>query len=193
VTEQREELLTDSASKLVLLKAGEERNIHFRELAELTGVDHYRVKKLARELEKHSFISFEKGLYLDVGERNVNSLGRFKDNIEQFAESNKTRLLKNNLEASKRIKQRLDELKENKEATDSMRKEKRIEKQIENIENVLSRRNGFESAEDVLKTSARISRIGRLFCGSQDLHGCNIERKAKCFATINLLFEGRLR
>ena len=192
MTEQKEELLTDPASKLVLLKAGEERKIHFKKLAKMTGVGHYRVKEMARELEKHRFITFDKGLYLDVGERNVNSLKQFRDNIRHFAESNRTRLLRDNLEASKRIKERLSELREEKNNTDSVSKEKKIEKKIENIENVLSRQNSLESAEDVLQTSARFSRVERLFCDSQDIHGCNIERKSKCLFTINLLFEGRL-
>lgn len=193
MTEQREELLTDPATKLILLKSGDERDIHVKKLAEMCGIDPYRVKERAKELDKHRFVTFQKGLYIDVKEENVDSLKRFRKSIEHFANSNSSQLLKNNLEASKRIKQRLNELEEQKSETDSVKKEKDLDKQINHIKEALERENSFESPQDVLSTSARISRIDRVFCGSDNLHGCNVERKAKCLSTIKNLFQARIR
>jgi len=192
VTEKREELLTDPASRVLLLKSGEERNIHIRKLAKMTGVDPYRAKERAKELNKHRFITFEKGLYVDVNERNAEALKRFKHNIEHFVENNSEKLLKNNLVASKRIKERLEELKNEKNETDSVSKEKKLEKQINHIEEALDRENSLEDPGQILETSARLSKVSRLFCGSQELHSCNVERKAKCFFTIDKMFEGRI-
>lgn len=190
VTWQKEELLNDPAARLVLYRTGKQRKEHVKKTAAATGLQVYRVRKRARSLEQHGFLRLEKGKILNMRDAHIEALKRYHEDLQGFAYNRHTDLRKMIQEASDRLEQEKERLKEQKASTDSVKKEKKLEKKIRFIEEVVERQE-TRSPVDALKTYSRHHRALSSF-EEVEIHGSNFVRKARTVSVLEGLFNDSL-
>ncbi|WP_414838217.1 hypothetical protein ACK3SF_02345 [Candidatus Nanosalina sp. VS9-1] len=182
MTRQREELLNDPAAYIILKKAAGQGEKDLEELSSEIGVEHYRVKKRSRELEKHGFAEVRQGRKILFQDRHREKLEAFHDSITDFAESHHERLSGSFEEASEQLRNELEKLESEKEETDSVKKQKMIERKIEVFEEALDQETG--SPEKSLQAFSRVHRVRKFVGLDVEFHGFNPVRKARTMVKI---------
>lgn len=192
MTRQKEELLTDSASRLIIYQAGLHREKKIDEMAELTGLKTYRVRRRSRELEKHGFITVDKGLSLKMLDRNVEALQRFKDNLSKFADRRSDTISHMIEEASQQVEEKIKELENMKKETESVTAQKKYEARIQLLEEALQEKD-YSSPEECLHRFSELERVRKRFCSAEEIHGCNIVRKSRTLRGLDEIFSNEFR
>jgi DNA-binding transcriptional regulator YhcF (GntR family) len=182
VTRQREELLNDPAAHLVLRKTASEGEKDIEELAGEIGVEHYRVRKRSRELETHGFARVQQGRKIIIEDGHREKLEAFRDSLLNFAEKHHERLSRNFDETSKVLNDKLEELEKEKKETDSVKKEKKIDRKLEAVEEALDQET--DSPRKSLQAFSRVHRARKFLDLDVEFHGFNPVRKSKTLTKV---------
>ena len=189
MTRQKEELVNDPAAFLILKKASGHGEKSFEQLSRDIGVEQHRARKRARGLESFGLIKFEKGrkiVFEDKHERRVKS---FRDSILDFAENHHERLSGNFLKASEQLQEAVENLKQEKKSTESVREERKIEKKIEAVEKALDQEH--DSPRKSLKAFSSVHRARKFISVDVEFHGFNPVRKAKTLSRLEEVLDER--
>lgn len=189
MTRQKEELVNDPAAFLILKKASGSGEKDFEELVEEIGVKEHRTKKRARGLESHGFLKVEEGRKISFDDSHERKVKSFRDSILDFAENHHERLSGNFQQASERLEEALQELREEKESTDSVRKEKKLDRNIEAVEEALDQE--YDSPRKSLKAFSRVHRARKFVSVDVEFHGFNPVRKSKTLSKLEEVLDER--
>jgi DNA repair exonuclease SbcCD ATPase subunit len=190
VSREKEEILTDPGNHAVLRQLASEEEIELQEAAEAAGMEENRLRERSEDLEKHGFIEKNYsagGISLRLSRGN---LEEFSEDILDFLDEHEERIEQNLESEEKHLADLKRDLEQRKEETNVLKKEKKLERQIEVVEDVLDSIGEFSSPEEKLEAFSRVHRVHQVFdSGRGEFTFFNPRRKVKALRKAREVLE----
>lgn len=188
--EELEEIINDPGNQALLKESAKQKEIKIEELAEKTGMDHSRTKDKIKALEKKKLVQLDRSEIPAILKLNRENLKKLNKEIKQF-HKDKRHVILDNLEDDKELLQQAkEELKEKKNETTVVTKQKRFESQIEAIQKVIEKIDSAKTDNELFNAHASTHRVLKLTeSRDKDFHSFNPYRKLKASRKIDGILE----
>jgi len=189
VTREKEELLNDPGNYTLLKHVSRHGSQELGEVEEKTGIGSERLKHKSKILHEKKFLERnhgQSGIVLEINQETSTNLEDFRQEIEEFIEE-KSGVLDGSIEEERMdLEKARKKLEYEKEDTDLVGRQRKIERKIKAIDSALekleSREDGSRELFEAFSTSHRIL----IFLNEREgeFHGFNPARKLKTLEKI---------
>lgn len=164
MTSELEELVNDPGNHAVLKALAAEEKMHIQQLSDQTGIPSERLRDKISHLEEQNFLDVEKGQTpsaVVLNQRHRESLEQLRSELESFHGEKAEVLQEKNQEEVEYLQEVRDQLREELEDTDVMKRQRKLRSRLELVEEALNRLNEADSSEDHLEAFSLSHRVLR--------------------------------
>lgn len=194
MTREKEELLNDPGNYTLLKHVSRHGSQELEEVEEKTGIDSERLKHKSQILHEKDFLERnhgQKGIVLEISQETRTNLEEFRQEIEKFIRE-KSGVLGESIEEERLdLEKARKKLEYEKEETELVGKQKKIDRKIKAVDSVLQKHESHDGEErEVFEAFSNSHRI-LIFLGEREgeFHGFNPARKLKTLEKIEHILE----
>ncbi|MFB6241834.1 MAG: hypothetical protein ABEJ36_03470 [Candidatus Nanosalina sp.] len=188
MSQEKEEIVSDPGNHALLKYIAGEGRENIEEVVEETGLSESRIRQKTRILQERGLLSRDhgsEGLEIAFTQQNREKLEELREEIYSFAEAHSDRFGEKLEDEKESLEDLRDDLKKRKRETEVMKKEKKLEKNIEAVNSVLKGLKDTGNSRRNLAKFSKAHRLQRNIGERKEFQEFNPSRKIKALERLN--------